>query len=221
MGRSPNITVLTRPVPVSPQMGALYGSAYIGGGQMGGSLAQYQAAAANPSVRAFLDTVAWAEGADYNTLFGGNTFSSYAQHPLAIGAIRLANGSTTSAAGRYQFERGTWDGAQRALGLSDFSPANQDLAAIYLIDGRGQLNKLMAGDIDGTLRGLGCLWASLPFSGCGQGQRDYDAVIRYYNGALAVYSSGAAPLASTAASGGTSSGITTLALLVGLYFLLS
>ena len=43
----------------------------------------------------------------------------------------------TTAAGRYQFLKGTWDGAARQYGLKDFSPQNQDIAALALMAQNG------------------------------------------------------------------------------------
>src|SRR4051812_12774190 len=107
-----------------------------------------------PQVKAALDTIAWAEGGrSYNTLFGGGVFSGN-QHPnIAI----TANGYTSTAAGRYQFLSSTWAGVKNALGLPDFGPASQDIGAVYLIWQRGQLSKLLAGDFQGMMQGLGCL----------------------------------------------------------------
>lgn len=131
-------------------------------------------------VQAFLDTIAWAEGANYNTLFGGSTFNDYSRHPNR--AIR-AGGYTSTAAGRYQFLFSTWAGIANKLGLPDFSPRSQDIAALELINQRGALSYVLNGDIIRALKTLGCAWASLPFSGCGQGERTVDAVVNYYNNA--------------------------------------
>lgn len=141
----------------------------------------YAQALSNPYAKAFLDTIAWAEGANYNTLFGGGTFSSYAQHPNRA----ISAGSYTStAAGRYQFLYSTWRGIANSLGLSDFSPTNQDIAALALIDQRGELGDLLNGDLNSVLQGLGCAWASLPYSGCGQGQKSLSSVTNYFNSAV-------------------------------------
>ena len=111
-----------------------------------------------PQVKAALDTIAWAEGGRYNNLYGGGTFSGN-QHPNR--AITAA-GYTSTAAGRYQFLYRTWIEIKNRLGLADFSPQNQDIACLDLIHQRGQLNKLLNGDFEGMMKGLGFAWAALP-----------------------------------------------------------
>lgn len=88
---------------------------------------QIVASGISPLMTGFLVTTAGTESPDYNTLNGGEKFEGYADHPRRRGK----NGKST-AAGRYQFVAGTWDEAVEALGLSDFSPANQDRAAVWL-----------------------------------------------------------------------------------------
>lgn len=137
-----------------------------------------------PQIRAALDTIAWAEGGkSYNTLYGGGTFTG-SQHPNR--AI-TAGGHTSTAAGRYQFLYSTWIGIKTKLGLADFSPRNQDIAALELIDQRGQLGKLVNGDFEGMMQGLGCAWAALPYSTCRQKMRSLADTMIYYNSALRVY----------------------------------
>ena len=137
-----------------------------------------------PEVRAFLDLIAWAEGGTYNKLYGGDTFSGFTKHPNK--AIR-AGKYVSTAAGRYQFLYKTWVGIAQKLDLPDFSPHSQDLAAVELIKERGQLQKIAKGDLIGTLKGLGCAWAALPYSGCGQKTRGVQETINYFNAALKVY----------------------------------
>jgi muramidase (phage lysozyme) len=152
-----------------------------------------------PECRAALDTIAWAEGANYNTIFGGGTFSGN-QHPDQCIPYR---NTCSTAAGRYQFLYSTWRGIANRLGLTDFSPHNQDIAALALIEERGELAKLIRGDFEGMLRGLGCLWASLPYSGCGQNQRSLSSTLNYYRSALAVYGGANVPVGTGGDTGGT------------------
>lgn len=65
-------------------------------------------------------------GSGYNVLYGGGTFRSYARFPTWAGV--QVNGSMTHAAGRYQFQPGTFNEMQIRLDLPDFSPASQDAA---------------------------------------------------------------------------------------------
>ena len=83
--------------------------------------------------QSFLDSIASAEGTggDYNIIVGGGRFDDYAQHPDVIGLVTKEGPST--AAGKYQITKQTWDYLQSKYSdLTDFSPANQDKAAIYL-----------------------------------------------------------------------------------------
>lgn len=112
------------------------------------------------NMRAMLDTISWAEGADYNTLFGSSTFSSYEDHPRRT---ITKGGFSSTAAGRYQFLSTTWDEVAAQLKLPDFSPESQDLAAVQLIKNRGAFDAVEAGDIPQALLSLSYEWASLPY----------------------------------------------------------
>ncbi len=136
---------------------------------MARTLQDYQAAAQNPFGRALLDTIASAEGADYNVQFGGGRFDTSRgwKHPrqvLGRGKGGVNSQWASDASGRYQFLSTTWDEVAGQLGLKDFSPASQDAAAMRLIERRGvNLDDVMAGKVDaGTLAKLAPEWASLP-----------------------------------------------------------
>ena len=124
--------------------------------------------------RALLDTIASTESPDYNVMYGGKRFNSFADHPRVYVPIsRGPNaGKKSSAAGRYQFLADTWDTVKNKLGLPDFSPESQDIAAIDLAyrtykdkTGRNLLQDLETGDdktIDKVGRALSGVWTSLP-----------------------------------------------------------
>lgn len=100
----------------------------------GGSSSQTRASYGTKEQRAMLDAIAWAEGGvSYRTMFGGGQFDTSGgwKHPDTV--VR-SGGYASAAAGRYQFMPFTWDRVAKALGLRDFSPINQDRAAIFLID---------------------------------------------------------------------------------------
>lgn len=127
------------------------------------------ALAASTNLRAFLAVVRAGEGtADpdgYRRHYGGSHFDSYADHPRKV---ITAGRWTSSAAGAYQFLSRTWDECAKALALPDFSPASQDLAAVFLIRRRGGLADAMAGRLDAAISRCNREWASLPGSPYGQ-----------------------------------------------------
>jgi lysozyme len=138
-------------------------------------------AVAQANVRAFLDVIAWAEGADYNTLFGGGTFASYADHPRQYVSAWLGGREiTSSAAGRYQFLARTWDTLKARLGLVDFSPASQDAAAVELIREKGALRDVQAGRFDLAVSKVRAVWASLPGAGYSQPEKSLTSLQAVY-----------------------------------------
>lgn len=62
------------------------------------------------------------------------SFSDYSKHPNIRG-FRSSHGYST-AAGRYQITKSTWDDLRKRYSLPDFSPDNQDRAAWYLAQER-------------------------------------------------------------------------------------
>jgi muramidase (phage lysozyme) len=166
------------------------------GGSVGGeySMRGGKALYGTPEQRAALDAIAWAEGAEYNTMFGGGKFSTAGgwKHPDRV--IR-SNGYASAAAGRYQFMPFTWEKVKRKLGLSDFSPENQDRAAIELMNERLKGNSAeilrKEGLSDRVLNLLAPEWASLPtYSGgsyYGQPSKNRKAVKKLYNSAIQNY----------------------------------
>lgn len=104
-----------------------------------------------PHQRAFLNAIAGGEsGGRYDIRYdggAGSTISDLSRHPGIF--VPTADGQKSSAAGRYQFTKSTWD----AMGGGDFSPANQDRRAWALAQ---QRYKAVAGrDLDSDLRSGG------------------------------------------------------------------
>jgi muramidase (phage lysozyme) len=125
--------------------------------------------------RALLNTIAATESAGrYNVRYGGNTpktFQDYGDHPRVAEPITSGPdvGKSSSAAGRYQFVAPTWDAQKAKLGLKDFSPENQDLAAWDLAQteyknktGKDLLTTLKSGQTADVLPTLSGQWSSLP-----------------------------------------------------------
>lgn len=142
--------------------------------------------AAQRNERAFLDMIAYAEGTagpnGYRTLFGGTTFASFADHPRQSFQFTNKAGQTlrTTAAGRYQFLARTWDELAKKLNLADFSPANQDRAALELIRQRGALRDVQAGRIQTAISKVAPIWASMPGAGYNQPERKISNLLASY-----------------------------------------
>ena len=141
------------------------------GGLMGISSMKNVTAAdvAHPNVQAFLRVIRRGEGTagpdGYRTLFGGGLFNGYADHPRQ----KISkSGYTSTAAGAYQFLSSTWDETKRVMGLSDFSPASQDRAAVGRFVYRGALADVKAGRFEQAIRKVAREWASMPGSPYGQ-----------------------------------------------------
>ena len=145
-----------------------------------------------PERRALLNTIRYAEGTwlggsrdGYRVLFGGAHFVDLARHPQLI----VTNGYSSAAAGAYQFLPGTWNEAARRLRLNDFRPANQDQAALYLVEKRGALARFdRHGLSHDVLAQLAKEWASLPTlqggSYYGQPVKDGNDLLRFFNAEL-------------------------------------
>lgn len=156
---------------------------------------QLEQALANPNVRRFLDLISYTEGTQgngYHTAFGGGRLSSLNDHPRYSKSFRQTDGkmNKTSAAGRYQFLKGTWDNVARQYGLKDFSPQNQDLGAVALLFGRGAIPALLKGDYQTAIRKTGAEWASLPTSNYKQNKRSWDNVNKFLGGKIGNASNG-------------------------------
>jgi muramidase (phage lysozyme) len=121
---------------------------------------------------AFLKTLSspGLEGAGYNTIVGGGQFNDYSDHPHQVGVV-TQNGAST-AAGRYQITGTTWGDLQnKHPDLTDFSPKNQDKAAMYLARDRyerdgGDLIKDLQSKNPDVIQNIGHtlspIWTSLP-----------------------------------------------------------
>lgn len=121
------------------------------------------------NVQAFLRVVRQGESSHdesaYRTRWGGlgkpgAYFDDFSQHPRNFQPT--TGGRVSSAAGAYQITATTWDDVAPQLGLTDFSPASQDVAAVALIARRGALAPLLAGRFDEAVALLRDEWTSLP-----------------------------------------------------------
>jgi len=113
-----------------------------------------------PQLKAFLDTIAWAEigprilaqsDDGYNVLAGSLpdmviTFSSYHRHPgVLIDMDGRPGGLESTAAGRYQILGRYWKPYCQSLGLKDFGREAQDTIATQMIRECRALTDIEAG----------------------------------------------------------------------------
>lgn len=148
---------------------------------------------ATANVQAFLRVIREGETSQddiaYRTMFGGGTFESFAAHPRNAVTKQLGRQPLTStAAGAYQFLSKTWDECADALGLTDFAPASQDLAAVFLINRRRSLDDVIAGRFEAAVSKCAREWASLPGSPYGQPVKTMDqarATFQKWGGVIA------------------------------------
>lgn len=128
------------------------------------------------NVAAFLDMIAVSEGTDiprqrsndrgYDVLVGGELFHDYTDHPRKL--VKLSAKLSSTAAGRYQFLKRTWDEIDALLNLPDFGPESQDRACVALLKRRGAFVLIQRGEFDAAVAKCSKEWASLPGAGYGQ-----------------------------------------------------
>ena len=127
--------------------------------------------------KALHDAIAFAEGTrgrskdGYDVMYSYKIMSTCARHPNQC----LDFGNTCStAAGRYQFLKKTWDGAARVRGFTTFEPENQEKGAAYLIASIRKVNvpegrAMTRSEFELAMGKLSYEWASLPPGRYGQG----------------------------------------------------
>jgi muramidase (phage lysozyme) len=119
--------------------------------------------------QAFLETLSFAEGTQrpnprhsFLVRFGGPLIDSFAKHPLIIWQ------GISSATGKFQFMDYTWPGVSSQLGVPNFTPLEQSLAALYQMKHKRRLNvDDFTGQFESNIYKAALEWASLP---CGPGR---------------------------------------------------
>ena len=101
-----------------------------------------------------------------NETVGYQQFKDLSDHPNI--SVKFNSGSATStAAGKYQIIKSTWEDQKKKQNLKDFSEENQKLAAIGLLDESGALDAIKNGDTEKAIQLAGKHWAGLPGSTIG------------------------------------------------------
>ncbi|MDA5341588.1 glycoside hydrolase family 24 protein [Stenotrophomonas maltophilia] len=144
------------------------------------------------NVAAFLDMLAVSEGTDiasqrsrdrgYDVIVGGQLFETYRDHPRVLVSLPRY-GIKSSAAGRYQFLRSTWDDLRARLGLPDFGPVSQDRAAVALLKQCGAYELVRLGRFEAAVGAARRIWASLPGAGYGQKEHALETLRAAYRAA--------------------------------------
>jgi muramidase (phage lysozyme) len=129
------------------------------------------------NVRKFLNFLGKAEGADYDVIVGHTPknpkkFEDFSRHPGIVG-LTTKDGPST-AAGRYQITKQTYDDFAPKLGITDFSPESQDKIALAIIQKQGALDDVRSGRFEDAIKKLGGRWASLPSSTYSQPKRSWE-----------------------------------------------
>ena len=99
----------------------------------------------------------------YTTMYGHRKFTDMSQHPNSPMATPW--GTQSEAAGKYQFMKPTWDRAQSALNLPDFSKESQEKAGRWLAQQRGLNMSERITDFNtfkNELTKIAPEWASMP-----------------------------------------------------------
>lgn len=154
--------------------------------------------APSPSLKAFLDTIAYSEGTSRSPITrndgfdvivsgvdGPSIFTDYSHHPFDGGRlpVLVRPGPPplySTAAGRYQILLRWWLPYKAMLALPDFSPQSQDAVAIEQMKEKGAVALIADGDIQGAIATCSKLWASLPGNDYGQGGETMAALLEQY-----------------------------------------
>ena len=140
----------------------------------------------------------------YGLFYTSIPFENFADHPVNTGELKpvrlpdrlcapsgLNPPCYSSAAGAYQIIRPTWNRVRQAGAwgprLEDFSPINQDEAARRLLIEAGALGNIESGNIEGAIRQVSRIWASLPGSSAMQNPKSLDRVLAYFDQGLERY----------------------------------
>lgn len=150
----------------------------------------------NNNVNAFLTALRVGEGTagrdGWRTLMGGALFDSFADHPARLGwrgtplsasmcaGAGFGPGCVSTAAGGFQITKPTWNRVADKLGLTDFTQASQEAAAIELIREKGALSDVAAGRVAVAVSKVRKVWASLPGAGYGQGEVALASFVNHY-----------------------------------------
>jgi muramidase (phage lysozyme) len=152
--------------------------------------------------KALHDAIAYAEGTrnrgdndGYDVGFAYRKIASCAHHP---NKVTCSGRYCSTAAGRYQFLKRTWDSTARATGADAFAADDQERGAEYLVKRVRKVvvpeRAMTATEFSNALKKLSYEWASLPPGRYGQPMRSEAQVRAAYCEALGSCSNAQAAL---------------------------
>lgn len=151
----------------------------------------------NHRIRAFLDVIAYAEGTydagilGYSLRYPYRWFRGFEAHPGVMEFVKKSGEvARSSAAGRYMFLSSTWAGLQKQYKFSDFSPVNQDLAAIALLYERDAAGDIILGRFAQAIGKVNKIWAPLPGAPYGQTNTTMPDLQKFFNERVRFFSNG-------------------------------
>jgi muramidase (phage lysozyme) len=118
----------------------------------------------DPRIRAFLDMIAFAEAYFAKRVMNYDEGSNFIKiDDLTDHPQRILPGGSSSASGRYQFMSPDWATTKKAVGVSDFTPESQDIAAVHLLRSRNRIvEAILADNILEAIQRASGTWASFP-----------------------------------------------------------
>jgi muramidase (phage lysozyme) len=125
----------------------------------------------NPDYKMMLNAISKAEGTygkdSYSTKYGGKKID------WRNGKDRTVGKNNSAAHGKYQFNNDTWDEVSKELGLTGFSPEEQDVAALLLLEKTKALDSIQKGNFKEAIFKASQRWAGLPADESGKSFHKY------------------------------------------------
>ncbi|MBY0109866.1 MAG: glycoside hydrolase family 104 protein [Candidatus Babeliaceae bacterium] len=151
-------------------------------------------------VKAFLDLLAHGEGTSYHpevriaadqyriSFCNKGKLTTFKDHPRERCCNSVGNRIIcATAAGRYMFLQKTWDWVKSSIELRDFSPVNQDIAAVFLLVVSGAMHEILRNNIKGAITKASRFWAPMPGNMYNQPQTKIAELLRIYEKQLNFY----------------------------------
>lgn len=141
----------------------------------------------DPNVKAFLATISWAEGGDYDYMYGASpNRKNWRITDYSLPPQKGFDGRTT-ASGRYQINLKNWEeNGKKKMGLTDFSPKTQDLIAVEGLRQKGAIAAVISGDMELAISKAAGTWNALPL-GKGKPNRVTDQPYKEYDDVIVMF----------------------------------